>query len=179
YQRRQRQPPNPAPRAAAEPVPTPTPTPVPPLGNAPHERRRPEQKCENLVLDTMQREMHNLCEQIPGESCSPTKVSPKKRARRPCSLIHQRINAVRECIRLRQRIQDECFGGVPDPTHANVLSELQSGLAACLALEAVNCASGHPMANLGVVPAESSLRSRRMTSTGSRRLSPLATTPTR
>jgi hypothetical protein len=92
--------------------------------------------------------MHNVCDQIPGESCSPKKVSPKKLARRPCSQIRLRINAVRECIRLRQRIQDECFGGAPDPTHANVLSELNSGLAACLALEAVNCAPGHPMANL-------------------------------
>ena len=150
YQRRRQQPPRPAPRSAAEPVPapTPTPTPAPPLGNAPHERRRPEQTCENQVLDAMQREMHNVCDQIPGESCSPKKVSPKKLARRPCSQIRQRINAVRECIRLRQRIQDECFGGAPDPTHANVLSELQGGLAACLALEVVNCAPGHPMANL-------------------------------
>jgi hypothetical protein len=38
--------------------------------------------------------------------------------------------------------------GRSDPTHAAVLAELQSGLAACLALEAVNCAPGHPMANL-------------------------------
>jgi hypothetical protein len=147
YRRRQQpQRSGPAPRSAAQPVPTPTPT--PPLGEAPHERRRPEQTCENQVLDAMQREMHNVCDQIPGESCSPKKVSPKKLARRPCSQIRLRINAVRECIRLRQRIQDECFGGAPDPTHANVLSELNSGLAACLALEAVNCAPGHPMANL-------------------------------
>jgi hypothetical protein len=150
YQRRLQQPPGPAPRSAAEPTPAPSPvpTPVPPLGNAPNERRRPEQTCENQVLDTMQREMHNVCDRIPGESCSPKKVSPKKLARRPCSQIRQRINAVRECIRLRQRIQDECFGGAPDPAHANAFSDLQSGLAACLALEAVNCAPGHPMANL-------------------------------
>jgi hypothetical protein len=91
--------------------------------------------------------MHRVCDEVPGESCSPSKVSPKKLARRPCSQIRQRIAAVRECIRLRQNIQDQCFGGAPDPTHAKVLTELQSGLAACLALEAVNCAPGHPMAD--------------------------------
>jgi hypothetical protein len=92
--------------------------------------------------------MHAVCDKIPGESCSPKKVSPKKLARRPCSQIRHRIEAVRECLRLRQGIQTDCFGGVPDPTHAAVLAELQSGLAACLALEAVNCAPGHPMASL-------------------------------
>ena len=91
--------------------------------------------------------MHRVCDEVPGESCSPSKVSPKKLARRPCSQIRQRIAAVRECIRLRQNIQDQCFGGAPDPTHAKVLTELQSGLAACLALEAANCAPGHPMAD--------------------------------
>ena len=50
-------------------------------------------------------------------------------------------------MRLRQEIPDTCFGGVPDPTHSDQLAALQSGLNACLALEAVNCAPGHPMAN--------------------------------
>lgn len=92
--------------------------------------------------------MHDVCDKIPGESCSPKKVSPKKLAKRPCSLIRQRIQAVRECIRLRQDIQTQCFGGVADQRHADVLAELQSGLAACLALEATNCAPGHPVAAL-------------------------------
>lgn len=92
--------------------------------------------------------MHDVCDRIPGESCSPGKVNPKKLAKRPCSQIRQRIQAIRECLRLRQKIQDECFGGAPDPTHANVLADFQRGLAACLALEAVNCMPGHPMADL-------------------------------
>lgn len=130
-----------------EPGPSPVPRPVPPVGTAPHERRLPDQTCENQVLDALQKAMHRVCDEVPGESCSPSKVSPKKLARRPCSQIRQRIAAVRECIRLRQSIQDQCFSGAPDPTHAKVLTELQSGLAACLALEAVNCAPGHPMAD--------------------------------
>jgi hypothetical protein len=127
---------------------TPAPVPVPPLGDAPNERRRPEQTCENQVLDMLQKEMHQVCNRIPRGSCSPRKVSVKKLAQRPCSQIRLRIMAMRECLRLRQGIQDQCFGGAPDPAHANALAEIQSGLAACIALEAVNCVPGHPMADL-------------------------------
>lgn len=145
--RRGPQTPNPPPVGVA-PEPAPVPTPAPPLGTAAHERRLPNQTCENHILDTLQKAMHNVCDRIPGESCSPKKVSPKKLARRPCSQIRQRIEAVRQCLRLRQGIQDQCFRGVPDETHARALLDVQSGLTACLALEAVNCAPGHPMAEL-------------------------------
>lgn len=150
YQRRRQQPPSPAPRAAAEPSPSTatTPTPVPPLGEGPQERRYPNQTCGNQVLDALQRAMHDVCDRIPGENCSPGKVNPKKLARRPCSQIRQRIQAFRECLRHRQNIQDQCFGGAPDPKHADVLSEFRRGLDACVALEAINCAPGHPMAEL-------------------------------
>jgi hypothetical protein len=67
--------------------------------------------------------MHDVRDRIPGESCSPGKVNPKKLAKRPCSQVRQRIQAFRECLRHRQNIQDQCFGGVPDPKHADVLSE--------------------------------------------------------
>lgn len=153
YERRRRQQtPNPSPVEATgptpEPAPSPAPRPVPPVGTAPHERRLPNQTCENQVLDALQKAMHDVCDRIPGESCSPGKVNPKKLAKRPCSQIRLRIQAIRECLRLRQKIQDECFSGAPDPAHANVLSDFQRGLAACLALEAVNCMPGHPMADL-------------------------------
>lgn len=126
----------------------PIPAPVPPRGEGPNERRHDDQTCENRILDDMQAAMHNVCDRIPGDSCSPSRVSPKRLDRRPCSQIRTRIRAIRECIRLRQEIQDHCFGGRPDPIHAGVLEQLQNGLTACLALEAVNCAPGHPMANL-------------------------------
>jgi hypothetical protein len=146
--RRQQKPIPPTVGVTPEPAPDPGPTPAPRLGTAPHERRLPNQTCENHILDTLQIAMHNVCDRIPGESCSPKKVSPKKLARRPCSQIRQRIEAVRECLRLRQGIQDQCFGGVPDETHARTLLDVQSGLTACVALAAVNCAPGHPMAEL-------------------------------
>ncbi|WP_199746970.1 eCIS core domain-containing protein [Corallococcus interemptor] len=111
-------------------------------------RRNPNQTCEDAVLDQLQAEKDRICNSIPGESCSPSKVSPKRLARRPCSEIRRRIQAVEECLRIRQRIQDECFGGQPDQAHQDVMNQLQAGLQACRALAAVNCAPGHPMANL-------------------------------
>ncbi|MFN6482026.1 MULTISPECIES: DUF4157 domain-containing protein [unclassified Nostoc] len=132
------------PEPEAKPVPQPLPVPVP----VPIPRRYPNQTCEDSMLDTLQQEMHAFCDRIGGESCSPSKVSPKKLARRPCSEIRQRIQAVQECMRLRENIQDKCFGGQPDQAHKDVIEQLKSGLQHCLDLEKVNCAPGHPMANL-------------------------------
>lgn len=111
-------------------------------------RRNPNQTCEDSVLDTLQAEKARICGAIPGDSCSRKKTSPKRLAKVPCSEIRVRIQALRSCIGIRQFIQDECFGGVPDTRHEKVLSAHQDGLAHCLALEAENCAPGHPMADL-------------------------------
>lgn len=123
-------------------------TPTPSIGPAPGQRRHANQTCDNATLDALQKEMHRICDKIPGESCSPSKVSPKRLARRPCSQILQRNQALRECLQKRQLVQDECFGGKPDPDHIKAMAELTNGLNACVALEAVNCAPGHPMAGL-------------------------------
>jgi hypothetical protein len=144
---------NPQPGGLLAPAPNPNsnsaiPASLLPLGTGPNERRYPHQTCENQVLDELQTAMHSVCDRIPGESCSPSKVSRKRLERRSCSQIRLRIQALRECIRLRQEIQNQCFGGMPDPVHERAITELQSGLDACLALEAINCAPGHPMANL-------------------------------
>jgi hypothetical protein len=133
--------------ATAKP-PVPVPVPPPEIGPLPNQRRTKDQTCTNEVLDQLQAEKDRICNSIPGDSCSPSKVSPKRLARRPCSEIRKRIQAFRDCLEIRQRIQDKCFGGTPDKTHEKVLKDLNSGLAACLALEAVNCAPGHPMENL-------------------------------
>ncbi|MEH2239846.1 eCIS core domain-containing protein [Nostoc sp.] len=132
------------PEPEVKPVPQPIPVPVP----VPVPRRYPNQTCEDSVLDTLQEKMHDFCDTIGGESCSPSKVSRKKLARRPCSEIRKRIQAVQECMRLRQDIQDQCFDNKPDQTHKDVMEQLRSGLQHCLDLEKVNCAPGHPMANL-------------------------------
>ncbi|WP_437547349.1 hypothetical protein WME97_45360 [Sorangium sp. So ce367] len=111
-------------------------------------RRYPNQTCEDSVLDALQATMHGIGDRISGESCSPSKVSPKRLARRPCSEIRARIAALAACLAARNRIQNECFGGNPDPRHADAIAQETSGLTACLALQAVNCAPGHPMADL-------------------------------
>jgi hypothetical protein len=108
-------------------------------------KRHPGQTCENSVLGHLQAEKNRICSSIPGESCSPKKVSPKRLDNVPCSAAKQRIQAIQNCLNIRQFIQDECFNGVPDEPHTRAMNELKSGIAHCLALEARNCAPGHPM----------------------------------
>lgn len=134
--------PQPAPTQQTQPQPTPQPQPQP----AP--RRRPNQTCENDVLDTLQAEKDRICNSIPGDSCSPKRVSPKRLARRPCSEIRQRIRAIQDCIAIRQVIQRDCFDNKPDKDHQKAFDDLASALRHCLTLEAQNCAPGHPMAGL-------------------------------
>jgi hypothetical protein len=129
-------------------VPAPPPSPLPAIGPAPHQRRNANQTCINQELDILQHEKDQICNTIPGESCSPAKVSPKRLARRPCSEIRRRIFAIQDCMQIREIIQRDCFGGQPDPVHQRVMNELTQALNHCLALEAVNCVPGHPMANL-------------------------------
>jgi Domain of unknown function (DUF4157) len=124
----------------AEPVPNPTPEPGP--------RRWPNQTCEDNVLDKLEEWMHKVCDIIPSESCSPAKVSPKRLARRPCSEIRGRIDWLQECLWRRNWVQVDCFGGQPDKKHQDVIDEINNAIAACKALEAINCAPGHPMADL-------------------------------
>jgi hypothetical protein len=121
---------------------------MPAIGPAPNQRRNANQTCINAELDILQREKDGICNTIPGESCSGSKVSPKRLARRPCSEIRRRIAAIQDCMQIREIIQRDCFGGRPDPVHQTVMNELTQGLNACLALEAQNCAPGHPMAKL-------------------------------
>jgi len=110
-------------------------------------RRHPNQTCEDSVLIHLQAEKDRICQSIPGESCSRSKTNPKRLERVPCSEVQRRIQAFRNCINIRQFIQDECFGGRPDTRHEKALNQYKDGLAHCLALEARNCAPGHPMAD--------------------------------
>jgi hypothetical protein len=111
-------------------------------------RRNPNQTCDDDVLDHLQSEKNRICNAMPGANCSPSANSAKRLARIPCSQVRLRIQGVRNCIHIRQFIQDECFGGMPDAAHTRALDELRTGLVHCLALEAQNCAPGHPMAEL-------------------------------
>jgi hypothetical protein len=109
------------------------------------EKRRPGQTCENSVLSHLQAEKNRICGSISGESCSPKKVSPKRLDHIPCSTAKQRTQALQNCLNIRQFIQEECFNGMPDEPHTRAMNELRSAIAHCLALEARNCAPGHPM----------------------------------
>lgn len=111
-------------------------------------RRYPNQTCDDAVLDHLQAEKNRLCNAMPGASCSPSSSSGKRLARMPCSQIRLRIQGLHNCIRIRQYIQDECFGGRPDAPHETALRQLQDGLTHCIELEMKNCVPGHPMADL-------------------------------
>jgi hypothetical protein len=110
--------------------------------------RNPNQTCCDERLDELQTEKNRICNSTPGESCSSSKVSPKRLARRPCSEIRTRLESLRKCYIIRKQIQDECFGGMPDPAHKNALQETQNGIDSCIELEKENCAPGHPMAEM-------------------------------
>ncbi|QRK11189.1 hypothetical protein JQX13_14600 [Archangium violaceum] len=111
-------------------------------------RRHPNQTCEDAVLEHLQAEKNRIGNAMPGASCSTASHSAKRLARMPCSQIRQRIQALRNCINIRRFIQDECFGGGPDIRHQEVLGQYENGLEQCRSLETVNCAPGHPMAEL-------------------------------
>ena len=44
------------------------------------------------------------------------------------------MDKIRESLRLRQQIQDECFGGVPDEPHRRAIEELEDALQSCIDL---------------------------------------------
>lgn len=111
-------------------------------------RRHPDQTCDDAVLDRLQAEKNRICNAMPGASCSMSGNSVKRLDRMPCSQVRSRIQGLLNCIHIRQFIQDECFGGKPDARHQEVLAQYKSGLVQCQSLEQVNCAPGHPMAEL-------------------------------
>jgi hypothetical protein len=105
-------------------------------------RRSADQKCPNSQLDDLQTDMHDICDTLSG--CG---GSAKTKARIPCSVIRTSIAQIKECLKRRQDIQDECFTTV-NPSHQIVMSQLGQALQNCIDLELLNCAPGHPMANL-------------------------------
>ncbi|HYO58717.1 hypothetical protein [Archangium sp.] len=111
-------------------------------------RRHPDQTCDDAVLDHLQAEKNRICNAMPGASCSTSGNSVKRLDRMPCSQVRARIQGLLNCIHIRRFIQDECFGGKPDARHQEVLEQYQNGLVQCQSLEKVNCAPGHPMAEL-------------------------------
>lgn len=116
---------------------------APTAQQAPSTRRNPGQTCDDERLDELQSVKERICENIPG---APYNKNPRIRPKMPCSLARARVQAFRSCIEARWRIQDECFGSLPDAEHADQLEQLGRGLDKAIELEQTNCAPGHPMA---------------------------------
>ncbi len=118
------------------------------LGTQPHQRKYETQTCTNEVLDDLQAQKDRICNTIPSKPDWSPSRSEKMLNRIKCSEIRPRLRAFEECLRIRLLIQERCFGGVPDPRHVIPLEEIENGIANGRARELINCAPGHPMANL-------------------------------
>jgi uncharacterized Zn-binding protein involved in type VI secretion len=128
----------------------------PPLGSGPNERLYPEQTCDNATRKDLHDKKDAACNKIPGGSMSPSKVSAKKLAKVPCSMIKARIAAQEKCLKARETMKEQCFNGPIDESdpaqverkadHETAIQDVKNGLARSRELEAANCAPGHPMA---------------------------------
>lgn len=111
--------------------------------------RFPNQTCSNAELDALSADVDQLCKAstFPGLSCNPNKTSEKRLAKLACSDIKARLLKQNACLTARQLVQTRCFNGQPDPGHQTAIDQMSQGIQACIALAAVNCAPGHPMAD--------------------------------
>jgi hypothetical protein len=111
--------------------------------------RHVDQTCKNSRLDELQEEKDLLNRSVPPlDPKSPGSWNDKKMAKVPCSRIRQRLEAQKKLLEKRWQIQKECFGGKPDPSHENAITEVEKAFANTRMLEDQNCAPGHPMAEL-------------------------------
>jgi uncharacterized Zn-binding protein involved in type VI secretion len=126
-----------------------------PLGTGPNERLYPEQTCDNTTREDLHKKKDDACNQIPGGSMSPSKVSPKKLDKVLCSLIKSRIAAQEKCLKAREAMRDQCFNAPIDTSdpdqvkrkevHDQAIQDVKNGLVQSKARETINCAPGHPM----------------------------------
>ena len=103
---------------------------------------------EGMVMTPSEQEAHckelhdekdRICQSIPKETVpkNPKKwLSKLGTKRRPiaqrdklCEQIDRRIKGYQDCLAARQRVTDECFGGITDDRHEVPESQLQTGLA--------------------------------------------------
>jgi hypothetical protein len=111
--------------------------------------RYPNQTCKNSLLDKLEAEKDQLTNEIPRYNPKvPNTKNEKKLDKVPCSRIRLRLEAVKKVLEKRWEIQKKCFGGKPDQGHNTAMTQLEDGLADIKALEAKNCAPGHPMSEL-------------------------------
>lgn len=107
--------------------------------------------CPREVLSALEATKRDLCNNGYPATCTGDRERDFVRDRHDairCSDIRESIKQRRKCVEMRERIQKECYGGNTDYGHQEAIDGQQGGLDACLKLEAINCAEGHPMANL-------------------------------
>ncbi|PTL77053.1 hypothetical protein DAT35_46250 [Vitiosangium sp. GDMCC 1.1324] len=111
--------------------------------------RHAEQTCKNSRLDELQAEKDKLSASIPPfNPKAPRSKNKEKLDKVPCSRIRLRLEAMKRVLEKRWEIENECFGGKPDPGHDITMAELEQGIENTEKLEKQNCAPGHPMAEL-------------------------------
>jgi len=111
--------------------------------------RHADQTCKNSRLDELQAEKDLLSKSVPPfNPKAPRSKNKEKLDEVPCSRIRLRLEAMKRLLEKRWEIENECFGGKPDPGHDMAMTELEQGIANTEKREKQNCAPGHPMAEL-------------------------------
>jgi peptidoglycan hydrolase-like protein with peptidoglycan-binding domain len=136
------------PPTSPQPQPAPTPQPAP----QPAPRRYPNQTCDDAVLDALHQKMKDVCDS--GWSCSDdaerdllAKQQGMPKGKRPTRKeldkarkagqgftvdeLARRAQTGKECKRLRELIQRDCFGGQSDPGHAQQIADIMKAIEEC------------------------------------------------
>jgi RHS repeat-associated protein len=88
---------------------------------------RPGQTCTNERHDELKKLMKAACSR--KFSCSDT---AERKGEFKCPQLLSNIATGRGCIAARQRVQDECFAGSPEPDHEAQIAQLQGAVDVCL-----------------------------------------------
>ena len=131
--------------AGAAAAPTSAPQPTPTVAKPP---KYPNQTCEEDVRIRLREEKNKICNKGFAATCGGGRISEKKLPFIPCSTVKLSLEQRQACLAARWKVQNECFGGKPDPEHEDAIEQVQNGIDHCEALKLKNCAKGHPMANL-------------------------------
>jgi Novel toxin 16 len=133
--------------AAASAAPSAVASTTAPVATVAKARKYPNQTCEDDERERLDDEMHEICNNKKRGFAA--KCNPKKERVDdiPCSAVKLSIQQRQACLAARWVVQNKCFGGKPDKNHQDEIDNVQNGIDQCKALEPINCAKGHPMAD--------------------------------
>lgn len=104
---------------------------------------KPGQTCSDDRLRQLEKAKDNICNNMFTNPAFKG-MNKKRLSNTSCADIRKRMSDMRACRDARQQIQDECFGGKPDPIHKKAIDELNQGLANLKEWENRNCAAEGP-----------------------------------